>query len=397
MGSSAKPLDGIRVLELARTLAGPWMGQILADLGADVVKLERSKVGDETRQWGPQFVKDEAGESLFSAYFHACNRGKRSLEIDFKDAHARQEIHRLVAGADIVIENFKVGTLLRYGLDAKSMLTEHPQLIWCCVTGFGQTGPFASRAAYDFVIQAASGLMSLNRDVDGAKRVPIPVADLFAGLYGAVGVLAALNRRHQTGQGTVVDISLIDTQAAAMSMHLIAHLWDGDAAMQADAHAETLPQLVVETTDGSVAVVIAGDPQFGRLCTSLNCESLLKNPSFADAPSRRKNRLALVKELTELLHGRTSADLITRLSSVGVPIARVNTVAEFFSDPQFKHQELITHLAGPPGTSALLPTVRMPVLFDGIRAIAQRSAPLLGEHNAEILTDPRWSPPPSAP
>ena len=281
MQSPAKALRGIRVLELGRTLAAPWMGQILADLGADVVKVERPGTGDETRQWGPPFVSDDAGQTVFSAYFQTCNRGKRSVEADFSTEQGRNLVSRLSGSADIVIENFKVGTLARHGLGAQTMCRANPRLIWCSITGFGQTGPYAARPGYDFIIQAMSGLLNLNGlDLAQPRRVPVPTSDLFTGVYGAVAVLAVLNQRHKTGHGAILDLALLDTQISTLSQYV-----GGQAVQQEpgqpNPYAPMVPQIVVPTADGSVALVLASDLHFRHIAESIGLRELADDERFA--------------------------------------------------------------------------------------------------------------------
>lgn len=390
MEAPSKPLRGVRVLELARTLAGPWMGQILADMGADVVKVERSRVGDETRGWGPPFVKDDTGESLFSAYFQACNHGKRSIEADFADPQGQELIRRLAANADIVIENFRVGTLARYRLNAEVMVSDNPRLIWCSISGFGQTGPYAQRAAYDFIIQAIGGLLSLNGSAEsGPRSVPLPVSDLFAGLYGAIAALAALNRRHQTGMGTIVDLSLLDTQISAITQPIIGHIL-GDQIPGRHPYAEIVPKMVIATADGSVALVIASDRQFDRLVGSLGCVTLAQDKRFHDNDARCANLQDLAGELALLFRDISTSELVTRLAGLGVPVGPVNSLQDLVSDPHLQERQMFVRIPSPNGCSTAALAVRMPVLFDGQAALPESSAPRLGEHTFDVLSDPRW-------
>ncbi|CAE6737878.1 CaiB/BaiF CoA transferase family protein [Paraburkholderia aspalathi] len=390
MESPSKPLRGIRVLELARTLAGPWMGQLLADMGADVVKIERSEVGDETRVWGPPFVQSDGGESIFSAYFQACNRGKRSVEADFSNPDDRALVRRLIANADIVVENFRVGTLARYQLDAKSMMRDNPRLVWCSISGFGQTGPYAQRAAYDFVIQAMSGLMALNGTEEaGPRSIPLPVSDLFTGLYGAIAVLAALNRRHETGLGTVVDLSLLDTQVSAMSQDIIGHLL-GRHQTAARRESDLVPKVLLQTADAQIALVIASDLQFARLIEAMGCSALADDERFKTNELRLAHLADLLEELTAIFRNCASNEVITRLADFGVPVGRVNSLSELTSDPHIAQRELITEAPPLKGCKNVPPSVRMPALFNGQAALPETPAPRLGEHTNEVRSDPRW-------
>ena len=376
MTGSSRLLDGVRVLELARTLAGPWMGQLLADMGADVVKAERRDVGDETRAWGPPFVNGEDGEPKFSVYFHACNRGKRSVEVDLNDAADRELVRRLIASADIVIENFKVGTLDRHGLGGREMCRTHPSLIWCAITAFGQTGPYAERPGYDFVIQAMSGLLALNSSgLDAPRRVPIPTGDLFTGVYGALAAMAALNRRNTTGEGSFIDLSLFDTQVSTLGLHVLGQLL-GTAEAPRGPQAALVPQIVVPTSDGHV----------GRLLSGLGLGGLADDPRFRDAAARRGNAEGFAHALSPITRNMPTEDLISMLARLDVPGGRVNSVGELMRDPHTLHRGLVAASAG----DGDLPAVRMPALFDGDATISGLGAPRLGEHNQDVIDDPVW-------
>jgi crotonobetainyl-CoA:carnitine CoA-transferase CaiB-like acyl-CoA transferase len=390
MHSPAKPLRGIRVLELARTLAAPWMGQILADLGADVVKVERPGSGDETRQWGPPFIADDSGKTVFSAYFQACNRGKRSVEVDFSTEAGRLLISRLAGGADIVIENFKVGTLARHGLDGATLCKANPLLIWCSITGFGQTGPYAARPGYDFIIQAMSGLMTLNGlDLDQPRRVPLPTSDLFTGVYGTVAVLAALNQRHATGRGTIVDLSLLDTQISTLSQYF------GGQEVQVEPgqpgrYAPMVPQIVVPTADGSAALVLGNDLHFRRLAESIGLAEIVDDARFRDNASRRANLDCLVGLISSATRAFGTLNFVERMERIGVPAGPVNTIAAVAADPHLREREMVISMPGPTGGPGEVPTVRMPVLFNGVAPLPERGAPRLGEHNADIERGLDW-------
>lgn len=385
MAGSSKLLHGVRVLELARTLAGPWMGQLLADMGADVVKAERRGIGDETRSWGPPFVTDGDGQPKFSAYFHGCNRGKRSIEVDLNEAGDRDLLRRLVAGADIVIENFKVGTLERHGLGGRAMCGEDPRLIWCSITAFGQTGPYAERPGYDFIIQAMSGLLALNGSGPAApRRLPIPTSDLFTGVYGALAALAALTRRNATGEGSFIDLSLFDTQVSTLSLHILGQLL-GTAGMP-HLHAAIVPQIVVPTSDGHVALVITTDIHAGRLLSGVGLADLADDPRFRDGAARRENVEGLAQALSPRTRGMPTTELIALLARLDVPAGRVNSIEELIGDPQTLHRGLVA----PSGGDRDMPAVRMPALFDGDAALSGVAAPRLGEHSQDIIDDPAW-------
>lgn len=392
MAFPAKPLRGIRVLELARTLAGPWMGQILADLGADVVKVERSGIGDETRQWGPPFVPDDGGGHVFSAYFQACNRGKRSVEADLSTEEGRDLVSRLAGGADIVIENFKVGTLARYGLDARMLCEANPRLIWCSITGFGQTGPYAARPAYDFIIQAMSGLLALNGfGLAQPRRVPLPTSDLFTGVYGAVAALAVLSQRGRTGCGAILDLSLFDTQISTLSQYFAVQTTDPEAGPR-NPHAAVIPQIIVPTADGSVALVLASDIHFHHLVRGIGLPDLAEDARFRDRACRRANLEPLVAMLSEATGRFETADLLVLTERLGVPAGPVNSLAAAAADPHLRERGMLTRMPGPTGGARDVPGLRLPVLFDGAAAEPERGAPRLGEHNAALGADVDWLP-----
>lgn len=392
MATQAKPLRGLRVLEMARTLAGPWMGQILADLGADVVKIERPGIGDETRNWGPPYVKDAEGKTVFASYFQACNRGKRSVEADFAQPQGRALIERLVSAADIVIENFKAGTLKRHGLDAKVLCELNPRLIWCSITAFGQTGPYAARPGYDFIIQAVSGILEVNGlDLGRPRRLPLPTSDLFTGVYGVVAVLAALNQRAATGRGTLVDLSLLDTQISVMSQYFVGQSMHAETEPGNPHHSAAVPQFVVPAADGNVALVVATDLHFQSLAAALGCASLSGDPRFKDNAVRRANLADMIDTLGQWTSRLGTADIVARLERIGVPAGRVNSLSDAICDPQVSERKIVVELpTGELGAPAA-PAIRMPILFDGQAALPESGAPKLGEHNAEIVSDPNWS------
>ena len=389
MSETPNLLAGVRVLELARTLAGPWMGQLLADMGADVVKAERRGVGDETRSWGPPFVADDDGQPVFSAYFLGCNRGKRSVEVDLKNPDDRALLRRLITSADIVIDNFKVGTLERHGLGPRTLCAENPRLIWCSITAFGQTGPYAERPGYDFVIQAMSGLLALNGSGPSLpRRMPIPTSDLFTGVYGALTALAALTRRNATGQGAFIDLSLFDTQVSTLSLHLLGHLFGGAGTPQ-NLHA-VVPQIVVPTSDGHLALVITTDVHSERLFSGLGLTALARDSRFVSTASRRANVRELERVLSDRTSGLTTAELVVLLAGLDVPAGPVNSVQDVLADAQAQERGLVTSTPDDLRT----PLVRLPALFDGTAAISARTAPRLGQHNDDVVGDRSWGGPP---
>ena len=334
------PLSGLRVLELARILAGPWAGQLLADLGADVIKVERKGAGDDTRGWGPPFVPAADGGHLGAAYFHGANRGKRSIELDFETAEGQRLVKKLAARSDVLIENFKVGGLKKFGLDYESMAKEFPRLIYCSVTGFGQTGPYASRAGYDLMAQGIGGFMSLTGDADGEPtRAGVPIADIMTGVYAVVGILAAVHERDKTGKGTLVDGALVDTQVGMLANQALNYLVSGDLPVRiGNAHPNIVPYQVFPVADGHIIIATGNDSQFTKLCGVLGDPALAQNPDYKDNKSRLAHREVLVGRLTELCKRMTSADILAKLEAVGVPAGPINTLDQVFSDPQVIHR-----------------------------------------------------------
>ncbi len=388
-----RPLEGIRVLELARILAGPWIGQTLADLGADVVKVERPGSGDDTRSWGPPFVEAADGGHLSAAYFHSCNRGKRSITVDFETSEGQAVIRRLAAKADVLLENFKVGGLAKYGLDYESLKAVNPRLIYCSVTGFGQDGPYAERAGYDFMIQAMGGIMDLTGDPDGEpQKTGVAFADIFTGVYGAVGVLAALRTRDATGLGSHIDMALFDTQVAVLGNQALNYLVSGKAPRRmGNAHPNIVPYQVFPVADGHVAIAVGNDGQFTKLCAVLGEPALAANPDYANNSLRVKHRGALVARIAGLTSGFARADLLAGLEKAGVPAGPINTVADVFADPQAIHRGMRVDLTSAAAAAGSIPSVRTPVMLDGVPQVSARPSPRLGEHTAEVLADPGWT------
>ncbi len=382
-----RPLAGIRVLELARILAGPWMGQLLADLGADVVKVERPQGGDDTRSWGPPFIGE--GDARAAAYFHAANRGKRSIALDLKDEGDRATVRRLAARAHILLENFKVGGLAGYGLDYASLQPLNPALVYCSVTGFGQTGPYRQRAGYDFMIQAMGGIMDLTGDPEGGpQKTGVAFADIFSGLYGAVGVLAALRQAEATGRGAHVDIALLDVQVGVLANQAMNFLASGEAPRRmGNAHPNIVPYQTFAVADGFVVVAVGNDGQFARFAAVLGAPALAADPRFATNPGRVQHRAELVPILAGLIRPMTRGALLAALERQGVPCGPINTVADVFADPQVVARGLRLALAGPDGP---VPGVAAPIVLDGMRMASPRASPALGADGADVLADPAW-------
>jgi crotonobetainyl-CoA:carnitine CoA-transferase CaiB-like acyl-CoA transferase len=387
----AGPLHGIRVLELARILAGPWIGQLMADLGADVVKVEAPE-GDDTRGWGPPFVEAADGEALSAAYFHSCNRGKRSIIADFREPEGRALVMRLASHADVVVENFKVGGLVKYGLDAASLRAAFPRLICCSITGFGQDGPYAERAGYDFLIQGMAGPMSITGEPGRQPtKAGYATADIFTGLYASVGILSALRQRDQTGIGATLDLALMDTQIAVMGNQAMNYLVSGKAPGRlGNAHPNIVPYEVFEVADGHVIIASGNDGQYRKLCEALGQPGLGTDARYATNKDRISARAELVPVLNGLTRTFAKADLLARLEVAGVPAGPINGMGEVFADPQVVARGIRRDLAAPAARDGRIPTVASPIVMDGVRQVSARPSPRLGEHNLDVLQDPAW-------
>jgi len=386
--ASPPPLAGIRVLELARILAGPWIGQTLADLGADVIKVESPR-GDDTRTWGPPFVRTASGEDGDAAYFHCCNRGKRSVVLDFRSEHGREAVRRLAGRCDVLIENFKVGGLARYGLDYESLKAVNPGLVYCSVTGFGQDGPYAERAGYDFMIQAMGGIMDITGDPGGEPTKPgVAYADIFTGLYGVIAVQAALAHRERTGEGQLIDMALLDSQVAVLANQALSYLVSGAVPRRmGNAHPNIVPYQPFPTRDGYVVIAVGNDSQFQRLCALLGCEELAGEERFATNPARVAHRDELVPVLAERTRSYTRQALLAALEASTVPAGPINSIEDVFNDRQVKHRGLARSLDAPGTEAGAVPSVRTPIHFSASALRLERAAPRLGEHSAEILSE----------
>jgi glutaryl-CoA transferase len=384
-----KPLTGLRVLELARILAGPWAGQLLADLGADVIKVERKGAGDDTRVWGPPFVEGVDGKPIGSAYFHSANRGKRSIEIDFETDEGKRLVKKLAARSDVLIENFKVGGLAKFGLDYKSLAPDNPRLIYCSVTGFGQDGPYAQRAGYDLMAQGMGGIMDLTGMADGEPtRIGIPVADIFTGVYSVVGILAALNERERTGKGAYVDTALVDSTVAVLSNQALNYLVSGNVPKRiGNAHANIVPYQVFEVADGYIIIATGNSNQFVKLCNVLGAPEIANDPKYQDNVGRLKHRTELVDKITALTSKMQSKDLLAKLEAQQVPAGPINDLQQVFDDAQVKHRGMKIERPSKAAKAGKIPGVRSPIVIDGWRAASDRPSPLLGEHTQEILRE----------
>jgi crotonobetainyl-CoA:carnitine CoA-transferase CaiB-like acyl-CoA transferase len=388
----APPLSGIKVLELARILAGPWVGQLLADLGADVVKVERSDAGDDTRQWGPPFLEGNAQNHLGAAYFHSCNRGKRGITADFDTSEGRQLIRKLAGHADVLIENFKVGGLAKYGLDYASLRPLNPQLIYCSITGFGQTGPYAARAGYDFLIQGMSGVMDLTGEVDGSPmKTGIAIADILTGLYAANGIQAALIRRSRTGQGGFIDCALLDAQIAALGYQAVNYMVSGrEPRRMGNGHPNIVPYDVFPVSDGNIIIAAGNDGQYFKLCEVLHAPELAQDPRFATSAKRVRNRVALTAALSALTKALGRTELLARLERAAIPAGPINSVSQALADPHVRARNVRLDLPNPHAKGGTTPGLRSAIILDGEAAANSRPSPLLGEHREEILKDPNW-------
>jgi crotonobetainyl-CoA:carnitine CoA-transferase CaiB-like acyl-CoA transferase len=372
-----RPLAGLKVLELARILAGPWAGQLLADLGAQVIKVERPESGDDTRQWGPPFVAGPNGEDLGAAYFHACNRGKSSVAIDLDSDKGREQVRALAAEADVLIENFKVGGLARYDLDFDSLAALNPRLIYCSITGFGQTGPYAPRPGYDFIIQAMGGAMSLTGEPDGEpQKSGVAYADIFTGLYATVAILAALRGREESGRGAHIDLALLDTQVAVLANQALSWMATGEVpGRMGNGHAALVPYQAFRTADGEMIVAVGNDRQFERLCSILGMDRLSTDERFRTNPGRVANREVLIPVLRDAIVKRGRAELSEALEAAGIPAGPINAVDAVFADAQVAHRGLRLDNDGVPGLAS-------PIVIDGKRQVSARPSPALGQGKA---------------
>jgi crotonobetainyl-CoA:carnitine CoA-transferase CaiB-like acyl-CoA transferase len=380
------PLKGVRVIELARILAGPWAGQLLADLGADVIKVE-SPDGDDTRKWGPPFVTGKDGENLSAAYYHSCNRGKRSIVVDFSTPEGAETIRKLAAGADVLIENFKLGGLKKYGLDYESLKAVNPRLVYCSITGFGQDGPYAPRAGYDFIVQGMSGLMSITGAADGEpQKVGVAVTDIFTGLYSVIAIQAALRHAEATGQGQHVDMALFDAQISVLANQNLNYLVSGTPPTRmGNAHPNIAPYEVLPVKDGHFILATGNDNQFRKFCAIIGREELADDPAFINNSARVANRVALHDHMVEALADRNREDILAVLEKAHVPASPINDIGQTFADPQVVARGMRLDLDDGDGNA--LPSVRAPIVLSETPLTYNRPSPRLGEHTGEILAE----------
>ncbi len=376
-------LEGIRVLDLSRVLAGPWSAQVLGDLGADVIKVEQPGAGDDTRAWGPPFLPG----SQDSAYFSCANRNKRSIAIDIASTDGAELVRKLAARSDVVIENFRVGGLAKYELDYDDLRTVKPDLVWCSVTGFGQTGPEKDRGGYDFLVQGMSGLMSVTGAADGPPtKVGIPISDLTTGLYAAISILAALRHRDRTGEGQRIDLALLDAQVALMSNQAANWLNGGPEPRRlGNQHPNIVPYQVFACADGDILIATANDRQYSKLCRVLGLAELSDDPSFATMSARGANRSELLAIIEPVIAGWQSDELVAALNEAGVPSGRVNTVPEVLAHPQIRARELVGSLERSDGSEVRF--LGFPAKLSGTPATYRAAPPRAGEDGAEVLQD----------
>lgn len=381
----AQPLQGVRILDLSRILAGPWCSQQLADLGAEVIKIERPGEGDDTRRWGPPWLSG----SQEAAYYLGANRGKQSVTIDMAQPEGQALLHELVQSCDVVLENFKVGGLKKYHLDYASLKAIKPDLIYCSITGFGQDGPYAHRAGYDFMIQGMGGLMSLTGQPDsepggGPVKVGVAFADIFTGMYAANAIMAALLQKARTGEGTHIDLALLDVQVGVLANQALNYLTSGQVPQRlGNAHPNIVPYQAFATADGYMILAVGNDGQFRRFCEVAGCRELADDPRFVSNGKRVENRQLLIPLLVERVRLRSTADWLASLEAVGVPCGPINTLDQVFEDPQVKHRSVEISLPHPEAGEVKL--VSNPIRFDGEALNAQSAPPLLGQHTDQVL------------
>jgi crotonobetainyl-CoA:carnitine CoA-transferase CaiB-like acyl-CoA transferase len=385
-------LAGVRVLDLSRVLAGPWCAQTLADLGADVVKVERPGTGDDTRGWGPPFLPDRHGQDTAeSAYYLGANRNKRSITIDISKPQGQALVRQLAQGSDVLVENYKVGDMARYGLDSSSLLALNPRLVYCSVTGFGQTGPYRQRAGYDYAIQGMGGLMSITGERDdlpggGPQKVGVAVADLFTGMYATVAILAALRHRDLTGQGQAIDMALLDTQVAMLANLGANYLVSGKVPGRAgNAHQNIVPYQVFEVADGHIILAVGNDGQFRKFCDVAGCPELSSDPRYARNADRVRHRKALIPLLERRMLTRTKADWLAALETAQVPCGAINSLDEVFADPQIQARTMTMPVAHPLNDDLRL--VASPMKLSATPVSLRHAPPLLGQHTDEVLLE----------
>jgi crotonobetainyl-CoA:carnitine CoA-transferase CaiB-like acyl-CoA transferase len=383
MTSPIGPLSGLRVLDLTRVLAGPTCTQMLGDLGAEVIKIERPEAGDDTRGFAPPFVPN----TKESAYFVGVNRNKKSVTLDIAKPEGQAIILKLLEHCDILVENFKVGALAKYGLGYEQLAKTHPRLIYCSITGFGQTGPYAPRPGYDALIQAMGGVMSLTGEPNGSpQKVGVPVADLFAGLYGCIGILAAVNHRNNTGQGQQIDIGMLDTHVAWLANQGMNYLATGENPPRlGNQHPNIAPYQEFPTKDGYIILAVGNDPTFERFCKAFGQEALLSDPRFATNPIRVQNRQLVTDTLTPVMKSKTTAEWIDALEALKIGCGPINTLEQVFADPHVQAREMVVEMAH--GSGETVKVIANPVKLSATPPSYRSAPPVLGEHTNAVLSD----------
>jgi len=383
MTSPIGPLSGLHVLDLTRVLAGPTCTQMLGDLGAEVIKIERPEAGDDTRGFAPPFVPN----TKESAYFVGVNRNKKSVTLDIAKPEGQAIILKLLEHCDILVENFKVGALAKYGLGYEQLAKTHPRLIYCSITGFGQTGPYAPRPGYDALIQAMGGVMSLTGEPNGSpQKVGVPVADLFAGLYGCIGILAAVNHRNNTGQGQQIDIGMLDTHVAWLANQGMNYLATGENPPRlGNQHPNIAPYQEFPTKDGYIILAVGNDPTFENFCKAFGQQALLADPRFATNPIRVQNRQLVTETLTPVMNSKTTAEWIEALEALKIGCGPINTLEQVFADPHVQAREMVVEMAH--GSGETVKVISNPVKLSATPPSYRSAPPVLGEHTQNVLTD----------
>ena len=384
------PLHGLRVFDLTRILAGPTCTQILGDLGADVIKIERREAGDDTRRFGPPFLKDGAGkETTESAYFLSANRNKRSITLDLAKAEGQELARRLIAHCDVVTENFRVGNLAKYGLSYEQLKTDFPRLVYCSITGFGQTGPYAARPGYDVLIQGMGGFMGVTGESDGEpQKAGVPVADLMAGMYAAVAVIAALRHREVTGEGQYIDIGILDTQVATLTIQGLNYLASGEVPKRlGNAHPNIVPYQVFATADGDIILAVGNDAQFQRFCEFAGVPELASEGKFRTNDARVRNRGELTGRLEAILARHPSRHWLEGLGSLDVSCGPINTLDRVFADPQVRSREMEIEMRHPLAGEKPVPLIASPIRMSATPPSYRQAPPTLGQHTNEVLEE----------
>jgi crotonobetainyl-CoA:carnitine CoA-transferase CaiB-like acyl-CoA transferase len=384
-------LSHLRVLDLSRVLAGPWASQTLGDLGAEVIKVERPGTGDDTRLWGPPYLKDREGQpTRDSAYYLCANRNKKSIAIDFTKTAGQHLVRELAKTCDVLIENFKVGSLKQYGLDYESLKTVNPRLVYCSITGFGQTGPYAHRAGYDFLMQGMGGLMSITGRADGEEgagpvKVGVALTDILTGLYASTAVLAAIEARQHTGQGQWIDLALLDVQVACLANQSMNHLYGMTPKRMGNAHPNTVPYQDFPTADGYMILAMGNDGQFAAFCKAVGKPEWAQDERFKDNAGRVRNRATLIPLMRQVTVMRPTREWIALFEQVGVPCGPINTIADVFADPQIRARGVEIHMQHP--AAGEIPLVASPIRMSATPVQYRNAPPQLGQHTSEVLAD----------